>query len=63
MGHPDVRFTGHWLTFFEHFAHSQSDLLATTLFDYAFRPEWDNWDTLKSPREVGEQDRVRALPN
>lgn len=57
----DVRFTGHWMDFFRHFAANRSDLLATTIFDYAFRPGWDNWATLKSPRKVPEQDRVRAL--
>jgi hypothetical protein len=57
----DVRFTGHWMDFFQHFAGNESDLLATTLFDYDFRPDWDNWNTLKSPRVVANQERVRAL--
>jgi len=37
----DVRFTGGWPDFFLHFAANRSDLLATTLFDYNFRPGWD----------------------
>jgi hypothetical protein len=57
----DVRFTGHWMDFFRHFADSRSDLLATTLFDYAFRPDWDNWGTLQGPRRIPESERVRAL--
>jgi hypothetical protein len=57
----DVRFTGHWADFFQHCARSRSDFLATTLFDYAFRPGWDNWGTLKSPRRIPEPQRVRAL--
>jgi hypothetical protein len=57
----DVRFTGQWLDFFAQFATSRSDLLATTLFDYSFRPGWDNWGTLKSPKRVPEAARVRAL--
>ncbi len=57
----DVRFTGHWMQFFRHYAASESDLLATTVFDYAFRPDWDNWRTLKSPRRIPESDCVRAL--
>jgi len=57
----DVRFTGHWLEFFGHFAASGSDLLATTLFDHDFRPGWDNWRTLRSPERIPEQERVRAL--
>ena len=57
----DVRFTGEWSSFFGHFAASRSDLLATTLFDFDFRPGWDNWGTLQSPRPVPERERVRAL--
>lgn len=57
----DVRFTGHWLDFFSHFDASDRALLATTLFDFDFRPAWDNWKTLKSPRRIPERDRVRAL--
>jgi hypothetical protein len=57
----DVRFTGTWPDFFGHFASNESDLLATTLFDYSFRPDWDNWGTLKSPRRIPDQERVRAL--
>jgi len=57
----DVRFTGGWPDFFLHFAANRSDLLATTLFDYNFRPGWDNWGTLKSPRPIPDQERVRAL--
>jgi hypothetical protein len=57
----DVRFTGDWASFFGHFAASRSDLLATTLFDFEFRPSWDNWGTLRSPRPVPERERVRAL--
>jgi len=57
----DVRFTGDWMDFFRHFAASRSDLLATTLFDYDFRPGWDNWKTLHTPERVPERDRVRAL--
>ncbi len=57
----DVRFTGHWKDFFAHFAGNRSDLLATTIFDYDFRPGWDNWKTLRAPRSIPEQERVRAL--
>jgi hypothetical protein len=57
----DVRFTGHWMDFFRHFAGNKSDFLATTLFDYNFRPGWDNWKTLKSPQRIPEAERVRAL--
>jgi hypothetical protein len=57
----DVRFTGNWMDFFGHFAGSRSDLLATTLFDYGFRPGWENWRTLQSPQTIPEEERVRAL--
>jgi hypothetical protein len=57
----DVRFTGAWPEFFGHFAGNRSDLLATTIFDFNFRPGWDNWGTLKSPRRITDQQKVRAL--
>ena len=57
----DVRFTGHWMDFFRNFAGNESDLLATTIFDFGFRPGWDNWKTLKSPQRIPDQARVRAL--
>ncbi|HEY0342237.1 MAG TPA: DUF3405 domain-containing protein, partial [Steroidobacteraceae bacterium] len=57
----DVRFTGDWMELFRSFAANRSDLLATTLFDYNFRPGWDNWATLKSPRRIPQEALVRAL--
>jgi hypothetical protein len=57
----DVRFTGHWMELFRHFAASGSDLLATTIFDHSFRPGWDNWKTLQSPQRLPETELVRAL--
>lgn len=57
----DVRFTGQWPDFFRHFAGNESDLLATTVFDYDFRPQWRHWNTLSSPQVVPCRDRVRAL--
>src|SRR5262245_36305168 len=57
----DVRFSGHWMVFFRHFANSSSHLLATTLFDHDFRPGWEHWKTLKSPQDVPHRERVRAL--
>jgi hypothetical protein len=57
----DVRLTGSWVEFFRHFATSNSDLLATTIFDYDIRPKWRYWETLKSPQPIPHKDRVRAL--
>jgi hypothetical protein len=57
----DVRFTGHWRDFFRHFERNTSDLLATTLFDYDFRPDWHHWNTLKNPVNIPLQERTRAL--
>lgn len=57
----DVRYTGNWQDFFKHFQLNNSDLLATTLYDYAIRPQWANWNSLRSPIPVPESDRTRAL--
>src|SRR5258706_15020719 len=56
----DVRFTGDWNTLFGHFAASASDLLATTVFDYGFRPKWGHWLTLQSPLPIPLESRTRA---
>ncbi len=57
----DVRFTGDWADFFGHFAANDSDLLATTIFEYSYRPDWDHWGTLRSPSAIEPAKRVRAL--
>ncbi|MEY4195644.1 MAG: hypothetical protein RLZZ226_2012 [Pseudomonadota bacterium] len=57
----DVRFTGHWQFFFDHFRSNTSDLLATTVFDYAFRPGWPHWNSLRSPVRVAPAQRTRAI--
>jgi hypothetical protein len=56
----DVRYSGHWGDFFGAFLDNQSDLLATTLFDYAFRTSWGHWQSFESPTPVPLADRVRA---
>ncbi len=56
----DVRFTGNWQVFFRHFAENDSDLLATTLFDYDFRPQWPHWKSLRSPVRIPLEARSRA---
>lgn len=57
----DVRFTGHWQFFFSHFRHNTSDLLATTLFDHAIRPQWPHWKSLRSPVQIPLAERTRAI--
>ena len=56
---PSTITTGSWSTtsayrrvdgVLPHFAADTSDLLATTMFDYSFRPDWDNWGTLRKSR-------------
>lgn len=56
----DVRFSGNWQVFFQHFTDNGSDLLATTLFDYDFRPRWPHWKALRSPIPVPLEARTRA---
>lgn len=46
----DVRYTGNWREFFDHFRESDSDLLGTTLYRHAFRPDWCWWQSLQTPR-------------
>ena len=46
----DARYTGDWSRLFRHFSRNRSDLLATTIFRYNFRPGWNWWKSLKSPR-------------
>ena len=45
----DVRFSGNWIDFFRAFADTTADLLATTVYRRAFRPEWNWWGSLKTP--------------
>ena len=57
----DVRFTSNWNYFFDAFEQSASDLLATTLYRYEFRPAWKHWPTLRSPELIPMEERVRGL--
>ena len=52
----DVRFTGNWNYFFDAFEQSASDLLATTLYRYEFRPGWEHWPTLRCPEAIPMED-------
>jgi len=45
----DVRFYGNWTDLFDYFADNNADLLTTTLYRYAIRPEWMWWNSLKTP--------------
>ena len=56
----DVRYSGAWPDFFKAFDDNNSDLLATTMFDHAFRPSWGHWDTFEAPEFIPLSNRVRA---
>ncbi|MDA8231075.1 MAG: hypothetical protein M0006_07030 [Magnetospirillum sp.] len=45
----DVDFSGQWRTLFDAFAGSPADLLATTVHRYGVNPEWENWETVRTP--------------
>lgn len=45
----DVRYSGEWVDFFKQFEYDESDLLGTTLHDYAYKPSWFWWSSLKTP--------------
>lgn len=57
----DVRYTGNWRDFFSEFLKVDSDMLATTLFRYAFRPTWEHWEGLRVDPSIGHENWVRAL--
>lgn len=57
----DVRFKGNWADLFDYFSGSNSDLLTTTLYRYAFRPEWMWWKKLKTPWYVRKVDGIRGF--
>lgn len=45
----DVRLTGRWRKFFDHFANSPADLLATTVRSFESHPGWPWWDSATDP--------------
>ena len=45
----DVVYEGDWLEFFSDFAGNGADLLTTTLYEPAVRPDWGWWSTLNKP--------------
>ena len=45
----DVVFDGDWFDFFSAFAENDADLLTTTLYGPAIRPDWGWWPTLGKP--------------
>lgn len=57
----DVRFHGNWADLFDYFADNGADLLTTTLYRYAVRPEWRWWESLKKPWYVRRVDRIRGF--
>lgn len=58
----DVRFTGSWRYFFESCRLDVSDLLTCHLFEYAARPDWYWWPSLKHPHlEIPLSDRLGAF--
>jgi hypothetical protein len=56
----DVRYSGFWPDFFRNFEDNDSDLLAMTVYDHAFRPGWAHWASFESPEPVPLSERVRA---
>lgn len=48
----DVRISGSWTRFLQHFESSAADLLTTTVRSGAEHPNWLYWDTLRTPPAV-----------
>lgn len=60
----DVRFTGPWRRFFDHYADDDADLLTCHLRNRPQEPGWFWWPTLRGPFEgvpIAESDQWRAL--
>lgn len=58
----DVEFTGQWSTLFDAFDDSPADLLGTTLHRYEINPHWENWRTVRPPKEGVPRERwMRAF--
>jgi hypothetical protein len=57
----DMDYTGDWRDFFAAFLSSDSDMLATTVFRYAFRPSWPHWKQLQVEESIRRDDYIRAL--
>lgn len=60
----DVRFTGPWRRFLDHYADDDADLLTCHLRNRPQEPGWFWWPTLRAPFEgvsVAERDQWRAL--
>jgi hypothetical protein len=56
----DVRYTGHWSTFFDELRSSGADYLGTTIQDYEENPHWVWWHTLVNA-PTGKLRRVRCF--
>ena len=58
----DVLYDGDWWDFFSAFADNRADLLTTTLYGPAVRPDWGWWPTLGKPwHDLRRVRRVRAF--
>ena len=57
----DVRFSGNWTELFDYFKDNDADLLTTTLFRHALRPEWEWWSSLKTPWHIRKVDKIRGF--
>lgn len=44
----DVRFNGHWATFFSYFADKLTDFVSAHIGTYADEPKWTHWYDMKS---------------
>lgn len=57
----DVVFSGNWRTFFDAFAFSDVDLLATTVCRRTGLPDWPLWRSLEMPEDVPPENQLRVF--
>lgn len=53
----DVRFSGDWATFFDHFMDVEADLLTTVMRSYSEDPEWELWELSSPTTSIPLEDR------
>ena len=47
----DVRYTGHWASFFETLSHTPADLLATRIYRHTPGNRWPHWHTFQAAHD------------
>jgi Protein of unknown function (DUF3405) len=57
----DVRFSGNWRIFFDHFKNCQADFLTSHIRNFVAEPKWHWWQLEHPEKEIPLQDRFRSF--